>query len=419
MTDRFPELLARYRKFLVIFSVLVFFTNFDQFTEQYGIIPLYWIFLTLALVAPAMVMAVMTQPIHIAPIVWWCLGFLLITSLWFYRSVQNEINYQAVRQRYLSVIFVIVMLFLLSNSDDRLLARKVSIVALLIGTTLNIYELFNPMTFSTVAGRSTGLFANPNQAGQGLVLTMIVGFGVIPSKWRPVLLIVGIAGVLPTFSRSGMLAWGAAVIALYLFQGVKLREIRRLLIIPIVIVAFVYSPLWGSLEDSLTHRGVLNEDVRQRLDFVGSKGGDVQDSSATEREELASLAWERFRMEPWLGWGTGAYYLPPFWLGPHNTYLAMMVDYGAIGILVYPSLMLVILIGVNRESAKLAVPIVIALTLYGFFSHNLLEQRMTLLGVCMAAATVDALRRRRAFPLPGPAPFPTQLAPEAINRRFE
>jgi hypothetical protein len=419
MTDRFPELVSRYRKFLVVFSVLVFFTNFDQYTEQFGIIPLYWIFLTIALFAPVMFLALLQRPIHIAPIIWWCAGFLIVTSLWYTRSLQTEDNYQEVQTRYLSVIFIGLMLFLLADTSDRLLARKMSIVALLIGTSLNIYELFNPMTFSNVAGRSTGLFANPNQAGQGIVLTMIVGFGVLPSRWRPVLLLAGIAGVLPTFSRSGMLAWGAAVIALYLFQGVKLREVRRLLIIPVVIVAFVYSPLWGSLEDSLTHRGVLNEDVRQRLDFVGSKGEDVKDSSATEREALASLAWERFRMEPWLGWGTGAYYQPPFWLGPHNTYLAMMVDYGVIGILVYPSLMLVILIGVNRESAKLAVPIVVALTLYGFFSHNLLEQRMTLLGVCMGAATVDALRRRSAFPLPGPSPFPAQLAPETVNRRFE
>lgn len=392
----FPELIAPYRKFLVVFSVLVFFTNFDQFTEQYGIIPLYWIFMTIVLFAPVIGLAIMSRPIHIAPIVWWCAGFLILTSLWYYRSQQAEENFQAVQTRYLSVIFIGLMLFLLADDDNRLLARKMSIVALSIGVTLNIYELFNPMTFSRVAGRSTGLFANPNQAGQALVLAMIVGFGVLPSKWRPVLLIATIAGILPTFSRSGMLAWAAAVLALYLFQGVRIREIRRLLVIPIVIIAFIYSPLWGSLEDTLTERGVLNEDVRQRLDFVGSGGEEVQDSSATEREELASLAWERFSMEPILGWGTGAYYMPPFWLGPHNTYLGMMVDYGLLGILVYPSLMVVILIGVNRESAKLAVPIVVALTLYGFFSHNLLEQRMTLLGVAMGAATVDALRVRRS-----------------------
>ncbi|MGH2550251.1 MAG: O-antigen ligase family protein [Thermomicrobiales bacterium] len=391
----FPELIGRYRTFLVVFSVLVFFTNFDQYTEQYGIIPLYWIFATIVLFAPIMLLAVLNQPIHISPIVWWCIGFLVLTSLWYYRSQQAENNYQAVQTRYLSVIFIVLMLFLLADDDNRLLARKLAVVAMLIGASLNIYELFNPMTFSKIAGRSTGLFANANQSGQGVVMAMIVGFGVLPPKWRPVLLIIGIAGVLPTFSRSGMLAWGAAVIALYLCQGLHLREVRRLLIIPIVIIAFAYSPLWGSLEDTLTQRGVLNADVRQRLDFVGSGGEDVQDSSALERQELASLAWERFSMQPVLGWGTGAFYMPPFWLGPHNTYLAMMVDYGLIGIIVYPSLLVVILIGVNRESAKVAVPIVVALLLYGFFSHNLLEQRMTLLGIAIGAATVDSMRKRQ------------------------
>lgn len=401
----FPELIDKYRKFLVVFSTLVFLTNFDQFTEQYGVIPLYWVMLAVALFAPVIALAALSQPIHIAPIVWWCVGFLVVSSLWFYRSMQTPTNLQAVETRYLSVIFVVMMLFLLSNHDDRQLARKMAVVALLIATTLNVYELFNPMTFSRVAGRSTGLWANPNQAGQGVVLAMILGFGVISSKWRPLLLIVGIVGVLPTFSRSGMLAWGVALLALYFFQGLKAREIRRLLVIPIVLIAFIYSPLWSGLENTLQDRGVLNADVRERLNFVGSGGEDVQDESAIERQQLASLAWERFRMEPWLGWGTGSYYLPPFWLGPHNTYLGMMVDYGLIGILIYPSLMVVILIGVNRESAKLAVPLVLVLTLYGFFSHNLLEQRSTLFCVALGAAMVDTMRKRRAYAIPEPVPL--------------
>jgi O-antigen ligase len=391
----FPELVTLYRKFLVVFTVLMFLTNFDQFTERYGVIPLYWIFLTMALFAPAMLMALVNRPIHLAPIIWWSAGFLIVVSLWYYRSLQREENFQAVQTRYLSVIFICLAMFILANNEDRRLAQKMAIVALLIGVTLNIYELFNPMTFSNIEGRSVGLFANPNQSGQALVLAMICGFGVLPSKWRPVLLIVAIAGIMPTFSRSGMLAWAAAVVALYLFQGVSAREIRRLLLIPVIIVAFVYSPAWSSLEHSLVQQGVITPDIEERLNFIGSGGEDIQDASAIERQELAKLAWTRFKMSPWLGWGTGAYYVPPFWLGPHNTYLGMMVDYGLLGIFIYPSLLGVMLIGVNRESAKLAVPLAMALLVQGFFSHNLLEQRATLLAVCMGAATVDALRTGR------------------------
>jgi O-antigen ligase len=392
----FPELVAVYRKFLVIFTVLIFLTNFDQFTEQYGVIPLYWIFVTMALYAPAIAMALFSRPIHIAPIIWWSAGFLIVSSLWYYRSLQSEENFQAVQTRYLSVIFIGLALFILSNNEDRRLAQKMAIVALLIGVTLNIYELFNPMTFSQIEGRSVGLFANPNQSGQALVLAMICGFGVLPSKWRPVLLIVAIAGIMPTFSRSGMLAWAASVMALYLFQGVSAREFRRLLLIPVIIVAFIYSPVWSGLEHSLVQQGVITPDIEERLNFIGSGGEDIQDASAIERQELAKLAWTRFKMSPWLGWGTGSFYVPPFWLGPHNTYLAMMVDYGLIGILIYPCLLGAILIGVNRESARLAVPLVIALFVQGFFSHNLLEQRATLLAATLAAATVDSLRTLRA-----------------------
>lgn len=401
----FPELLDKYQKFLVIFSVLVFFTNFDQFTQRYGIIPLYWIYVLILLFLPVIAIAVMTRPIHIAPIIWWCAGFLMISTLGFYHSLQTPTNFQAVQTHYLSIIFIVVMLVAFANEDHRLLARKVSIVALLIGVTLNIYELFNPMTFSMIAGRSTGLFANSNQSGQALVVAMCCAFGVVRPRWRLPLVIVTIAGVIPTFSRSGMVAWAISVVALYFLQGLKLSELKRLLLVPIVLVAFVYSPLWGNLEHTLTERGVLNADTLQRLDFIGSGGQDVQDESAEGREHLAGLAWERFKMSPWIGWGTGSYYLPPFPLGPHNVYLGMMVDYGMIGIPIYPMLMIVTLIGVNRESAKVAVSVVLALTIYGFFSHNMLEQRATFVALTIAAAEVDALRKRPIHAIAEPFAF--------------
>ena len=50
------------------------------------------------------------------------------------------------------------------------LARKTLVVAVLFAVALNVYELFVPMAFSNVMGRSAGLYINPNIAGEALVL---------------------------------------------------------------------------------------------------------------------------------------------------------------------------------------------------------------------------------------------------------
>ena len=40
----------------------------------------------------------------------------------------------------------------------------------LIGVVVDIYEVFAPLSFSKVIGRSAGLYENPNMAGEALVL---------------------------------------------------------------------------------------------------------------------------------------------------------------------------------------------------------------------------------------------------------
>ena len=59
---------------------------------------------------------------------------------------------------FVSVLFLILAMIAFSRLErEQRLAQKWIAGAVLLATALNIYELFNPMTFSTIPGRSSGL----------------------------------------------------------------------------------------------------------------------------------------------------------------------------------------------------------------------------------------------------------------------
>ena len=82
---------------------------------------------------------------------------------------------------------------------------------------------------------------------------------------------------------------------------------------------------------------------------------------------------------PALGAGVGTIHLLPE--GPHNMFLAMMVDYGIVGLIVYLFMigrLVQIAIGGERRASSLILLVVAWLVIFGFASHNLLENTVTI-----------------------------------------
>src|SRR6476469_5640854 len=114
-----------YRKFLVIFAVAVFFTSACDYTEQYGVNALTWIMVMGALTAPVLLQAAFDvhSRYHWQPVLVWGLGYLLISAIWYFPANQSSADFRLLRLRFLSVIFLFLMLFVLSRPHDILLAR--------------------------------------------------------------------------------------------------------------------------------------------------------------------------------------------------------------------------------------------------------------------------------------------------------
>ena len=142
---------------------------------------------------------------------------------------------------------------------------------------------------------------------------------------------------------------------------------------------------------------------RQCRRQVGQRVQRPGDDSANERKAVAAKAWDLFGQQPLLGWGTGASRrIDGFQVGTHNIYLAMLVDHGIIGLFIIPGLLLAVLWGANRKTMDVAIPFTIFIIIWGFFSHNVLEERFIFLATGLLASMIASNRVRATIPKPSP-----------------
>src|SRR4029078_593627 len=174
---------------LAIAATLIFFTNVSVYlfvTEKAPIPPYYWIVLFGAAGAPLCLSRRFFQPAIESLLVRWCYGFLMVTGIWllFQPSQNSEVVWQELYVRMWSVVFMLVMLAVFSTQDAQTWARRSILFVVLLVIAINIYELFNPLTFSLVMGRSAAFYRNPNQCGMALIIGMIFSIGALSDRYR-------------------------------------------------------------------------------------------------------------------------------------------------------------------------------------------------------------------------------------------
>lgn len=383
-----------YRRAMVLFAVLVFFTNVSDYTERFGMIPLAWIGLFGILSTPAILRGIVSNRVPIRPVIWWGVFYGGISVVWFYGSAQDDFAFEEVQKRVLSVIFLVLALIVFNGKGEQAFAQRCIAIAVLLATALNVYELFNPLTFSYIPGRSSGLYTNVNQSGAAIVLGLILSYQIIPDRFKVAYIGITAIGLIPTFSRSAMIGWAIVVGYFFLRAGV-VAQVRRTVVLSTVCVALVFSPVWSNVQQTLEERGVLTLNVLERIAFF--TGGRTEDASTSERQAVAANAWKLYGEQPIGGWGTGASRrMEGFDVGTHNIYLSMIVDHGVIGFLIVPFLLLSILWGLNRKMIDLAAPWLLFMVVWGFFSHNVLEERYILIAIALIASMVTSHRDRPA-----------------------
>ncbi len=319
------------------------------------------------------------------PLVVWCFGFAFVTMLWFLGSSQSEIAWREARGRLSAIMLVLSCLMIFASPSAVRSARWALGFAVLFGTALNIYEFFVPMTFSLIHGRSAGLYINSNTSGEALVLGMILSVTVLPQYCRgPFLLLTGL-GILATFSRGSIAAWFIAVSGLLFFtKGVRAKDVVWAFLLAMLVVSIVLLPKSDAILKSMDQAGVINKNTEERLAWLTNPSG-VSDNSSTARIQVAQQAWEKFSDHPWVGSGTGTM-KESFDIPPHNQYLALMLDHGALGAAIVPLLILALIWGAQGETRRIGLVFGTIILWLSFFSHNMLTYEHSLVPFALLAA---------------------------------
>ena len=375
-----------YRNTLAVIAVAVFYSNSHDYLHQaYGVgIPWHWVLAFIILSLPLLVRQLITADILRLPIVSWCFGYAWVTMVWFMMGSQSEMAWQEVRWRLLAIFEILGFLAIFMDARANRFARLTLVAAVHAGVVINIYELFVPMTFSDVSGRSAGLYVNANMSAEALVLGMILGLTALPTWYRSVFILLVGSGVFVTYSRAGLIGWLIAVGGLMLGRFIGATHVIRTVLMTLFLIGIVLAPKADQILTTLEGAGALNKDTQERLAWIIDPFG-VQDSSSWSRKSIAREAWERVGEHPFLGGGTGAVHRG-LDIPPHNQFLSHMIDHGVFGAVLIPLLLVTLIWRAEGEGQRVAFIFSCATLWFSFFTHTFLNNAHSLLLVALVAA---------------------------------
>ncbi len=363
----------------VIGFSLVFFLNIDQFGFSAGLVPApkFWsagVFLiTLGLFLPRLKPARLLR----APLFWWALGYLLLSVVWI--GIADDLD--AAKEGLVLVITTCMYtgVALLAYPDIDPAGRVwngMLWIALFLAIASLLQEYFDPATYVFAAagqgipGRAAGLYLNPNIAAQALVMILVCKMSSGSRSANLVASLVVLIGLFFTFSRAGLLAWAALLMLATVFGRLP-RWFLLGIALCAAMILFAGHQLFDALSELVSPE---NRDSLGRLAWLLGQGN-LSDYSAGEREYVAAYGWQQFLQAPLVGHGLGYVWVWSADVATHNLILRHLVEYGIVGVLIFPSFLYCSIRSGSRDNTDawrwMGAGIALLLSM---FTHNMLEQ---------------------------------------------
>jgi O-antigen ligase len=272
---------------------------------------------------------------------------------------------------------------------------------------VNLAELLNPaqIQLSHSEGRAAGLLKNANVSAFVIVCCFVVFqmcrpvAGGAARWWTAPLQVLLMCGVLATFSRSGMLVLAGVVVVT---AAIELRERRKPVALLVAAGAAAATALVAVRIVFDTSDVAVLHAIRKVSAFLS---GEVDDNY---RFFLVRYYFAKFLDQPLTGYGFYSTVYPSGAntdlrsifgvLGPHNTPVGILVDFGLMAGAAY----LLFLVGVSRGLRSIAenrpraylTLLFAVLCVYNVFIHNMYLSRptMALFALVAAGASVFAAR---------------------------
>lgn len=365
-----------YQNILIVVYILLFFSNAAMYLPEVKIITLQPFHLVLCMAffsIPLLFNFKKTIVILIRNKVFlWIICYILISAISYtYSKASAETSFQQIKNVLLLslILFIGVILF---ESEKAILVQNLILFCTTIGVILNIYELFNPLSFSFNLGRSAGMYMNSNVSALALLVGLVFSISMVKGLWKgPFIGFVGF-GVLTTFSRAGMLTYLLIVFMLYVYKKFNLISL-------IVFLLIIYSLFFSF--DIFGINDILGTDemslMIDRINVFGN-GTVTNDDSSYERKRLLEMGIEKYLDNPIFGAGLGAAYeisgAAYSSQSTHNQFVYLLIEYGIFG--VFLMFFLFFILAQNYFFLKKSFEISTFLLVYFtncFFSHNMFD----------------------------------------------
>jgi len=372
---------------------IIFLTNWPtyRYTVYGGMIPLYYYILPGLMIVPLLLAEPQAAVRFLRdPLLWWFFAFVLTGLVWL--LLAQDFLEEASRQwrlRLLALMFIYSITLLASEAQQRVLAWVI-VACVVVSCAFNWFDVLRPYRFvprgieGASEGRGAGLYINPNAAASFIVAGAIASLAFLPSRLRGLLLVCCVFGVAATFSRGGFVMITTATLGAMALRLMSRAQAMLLLVtLPLLIggVSLAYDYLISASESQHIHT------VLQRLAWFQEPAD--EDFAVEGRKQGAANAWQIFLEHPVTGGGTGATSRAILLEGPHNMYLLLMAEQGFLGLALYVSLVWLLIqrgwrgmrrspSARDRDVFATLVLFGVYLAVYGFFSHNVLEEPQTM-----------------------------------------
>jgi O-antigen ligase len=379
-----------YQGILAVAAILVFFTRSDVYlSNEHGfILPLFWILGFLVASFPLWISLLSRLEDLSRPLIIWS-GFYIAASLISILVQPVLPKQQYLENQYRTILFIVLMLVIFAYHP---LVAKWTKWTILFVTLLNtasyLYEFLNPLAFyieQRAPGRSAGVYQDSNAAGIALVVGMLYTMDLIKPRYRLFYALLIFVGLAPTFSRGSIAGWVLVMGFLILKKTIPRYQMPLLAVFFVVMISILSTQI-GQLKflKSSDGKPLFNKDSLARVEFLINPL-EQKDDSKSAREGYVLISWQKFARHPFIGNGLGsgeishglsATGVP---MRSHNTYLDQMVEFGFLGALFFPSLLLVSIWQAEGEFRKQAIAFMIFLLFQGFFSHTLMNEFCSLI----------------------------------------
>jgi hypothetical protein len=323
------------------------------------------------------------------PMLFWCMIFFAWNVLGLIVAAGRPTALPEFASAVVTVSILVAMILISAEARVLRVLQQLIVVAVLLAVATNVIDLFIPLTFSRNFGRSAGFYVNPNISGYAIGTGMLIGLPVVAGRWRPWFVILCGTGVFLTLSRGAMLNWMACTGFLIAYSVLPLRRVAwAALLVAVVGVGGI--TVTGRLQAIIAAFDLTDRKAWSRLEISGET---VQtDESVQTRAYVARRAFETFEEHPILGAGLGATGNWDVQQDTHDMYLKHLAVFGVLGPFIFLSYGLLVGLGGVGETKLLGRAYTIFLLLEGVASHNVLEDRASLVAAAIMVGMVTRSR---------------------------